>query len=59
MSWVNQIISTVNSHKLIDNVSILYDFVSSDHHPILVDFNCNISGNNSETTHTDIQKKGN
>lgn len=43
-SWLDHIMSTHSSHQLIENVCVLYDFISSDHHPVLlkVKFPCDI-----------------
>ena len=43
LSWLDHVVCTTNSHKLIVQVDILYDYVSSDHHPLLVEINCDLS----------------
>ena len=38
--WLDHVLTTVNSHKLIDNVCVLYEYVSSDHHPMMISLKC-------------------
>ena len=41
-AWLDHMMSTSTAHSLINKMQIKYDFISSDHHPVLV----NISMNN-------------
>ena len=53
-SWVDHVITTVNSHHLIDKMCVLYECVTSDHHPILVKVKCDQQS--SFADHQDICK---
>jgi len=39
VSWLDHFLSTVNTHGLVTDVTILYDYMSSDHFPMCVDLN--------------------
>ena len=43
-SWLDHVLCTHSGHQLIENIDVLYDVISSDHHPILLNINfpCNI-----------------
>ena len=42
-SWLDHCISTVSGESIISNVYIVDDIVCSDHFPLCIDINCNIS----------------
>ena len=46
VSWIDHVLCTSNSDELIINIDILYDFISSDHHPIMVEIKCTNNVNN-------------
>ena len=35
ISWLDHIVSTMMAHSIINDVRVLYDFITSDHHPIV------------------------
>jgi exonuclease III len=39
VSWLDHVVSTVSAHALVNKVEILYDFVTSDHHPLVLYIN--------------------
>ena len=56
-SWLDHVVSTCSAHNLIDNISVVYDTVTSDHHPIL--FHLNVSTVNVDIDNcTDEQEVG-
>ena len=42
-AWLHHCITTTASKSLIDNVSVLNDIACSDHLPLCIDVNCDIS----------------
>ena len=42
ISWLDHIITTANSHRLISNISVHYDFISSDHLPLSATLNFSV-----------------
>ena len=41
VSWLDHIITTATGFDIISNITIIHDFVSSDHLPIVVQLDCN------------------
>ena len=41
-SWLDHCISSSSVHKSIKNISVLYDYITSDHRPLSITFCCNL-----------------
>ena len=41
-SWLDHCISSSTLHKSIKNISVLYDYITSDHRPLSITFRCNL-----------------
>jgi len=57
-SWIDHLISNVNTHSIVKSINILYDYISSDHFPILVNLDINrISLDSDALTNDNIVRK--
>ena len=41
-SWIDHVITTEIGHSLIQRISVLYEYITSDHHPMSVVIECNV-----------------
>ena len=49
-AWLDHVVCTRSAHDLVTNVSVLYDNITSDHHPmqVCIDFAASVVSNNDE-----------
>ena len=41
-SWLDHCVSTTTGHRIIENVNVSYDYISSDHFPMTIIINCRV-----------------